>query len=203
MRKVVLSMFMSLDGFIEGPDGEFVPPAWSDEMQHAWSDAGMAEAGVLLYGRKNYEFNSAFWQAMEQEQGASAEDRAFAKLMNGLPKLVFSTSLQSTEWNARLVTTDIVGEITRLKQEPGKDLVLLGGAGLANSFMKLGLVDHYRILVTPTLLGGGKRLFDEGHERRTLELLSAEKVDTGSVILNYRPAAYASVSFALGASRAI
>jgi dihydrofolate reductase len=187
MRNVVLSMFMSLDGFIEGPDGEFVPPAWSDEMQKAWSDTGMAAAGVLLYGRKNYEFNAAFWQAMERDDAASEEDRAFAKLMNGLPKLVFSTTLETAEWNARLVKHDIPEEIERLKQKPGKDLVLLGGAGLANSFMKLGLIDEYRILLVPILLGSGKRLFEQGHERRPLELVGSQAVDTGAVILNYRP----------------
>lgn len=188
MRKVILSMFMSLDGFIEGPDGEFVPPPWSDDMQEKWSGAGMASAGLLVYGRKNFEFNAAYWQGAEQDEAASVEDRAFARLMNGLPKLVVSSTLQSVGWNGVLTGPDLAADIARLKQEPGGDIVVLGGAGVANSLMRLGVIDEYRILLVPILLGDGKRLFEGGHERRPLDLINAQQADTGAMILRYRPA---------------
>lgn len=184
MRKVILSMFMSLDGFIEGPNGEFVPPPWSDDMQEKWSGAGMASAGLLVYGRKNFEFNAAYWQGAEHDEAAGAEDRAFARLMNGLPKLVVSSTLTSVGWNGVLASQDIA----RRKQDLGGDIVVLGGAGVAGSLMRLGVIDEYRILLVPTLLGDGKRLFGGGHERRSLELLDAQQVDTGAMILRYRPA---------------
>lgn len=188
MRKVILSMFMSLDGFIEGPDGEFVPPPWSDDMQEKWSGAGMASAGLLVYGRKSFEFNAAYWQGAEQDEAASAEDRAFARLMNGLPKLVVSSTLQNVGWNGVLAGEDIAADLERLKQESGGDIVVLGGAGVAGSLMRLGAIDEYRILLVPILLGDGKRLFEGGHERRPLELVSAQQADTGAMILRYRPA---------------
>lgn len=188
MRKVVLSMFMSLDGFIEGPDGEFVPPPWSDDMQEKWSGAGMAAAGLLVYGRRNYEFNSSFWTAMEANEEAPAEERDFARLMNGLPKLVLSDTLKEVGWNARLAGSDLTAEFAALKSEPGKDIVVLGGAGVANSLIRLGVIDEYRILLVPVLLGDGKRLFDAGQARRPLELVESVTADTGAVILTYRPA---------------
>ena len=188
MRKVILSMFMSLDGFIEGPDGEFAPPPWSDDMQEKWSGAGMASAGLLVYGRKNFEFNAAYWQGAEHDEAAGADDRAFARLMNGLPKLVVSSTLQTVDWNGVLAGPDLVVDLARLKQEPGGDIVVLGGAGVANSLMRLGVIDEYRILLVPVLLGDGKRLFEGGDERRPLDLISAQQVDTGAMILRYRPA---------------
>jgi dihydrofolate reductase len=189
MRKIVLSMFMSLDGFIEGPDGEFVPPPWSDDMQEKWSGAGMSAAGLLVYGRKNYEFNSAFWTAMEANEEAPAQEREFAALMNGLPKLVLSRTLASVGWNGRLAGPDLAAEFAELKRQGGGDIVVLGGAGAANSLIALDLVEEYRILLVPILLGDGKRLFDGGHRRRPLELVSCVTADTGAAILTYRPGA--------------
>ena len=188
MRKVILSMFMSLDGFIEGPDGEFAPPPWSDDMQEKWSAAGMATSCLLVYGRKNYEFNSAFWTAMEANEEAPAQEREFAALMNGLPKLVLSRTLTRVGWNARLAGSDLAAEFAELKRQPGGDIIVLGGAGVANSLIALGLIEEYRILLVPVLLGDGKRLFEGGDERRPLDLISAQQVDTGAMILRYRPA---------------
>lgn len=185
MRKVILAMFISLDGYIEGPKGEFVPPAWSDDLQRHWADDNVDRAGLLLYGRRNFEFNAGFWQPAETDANNPASFRAFASRMNALPKLCFSRTLSTVDWNGRLVRDDIAGEIARLKQEPGKDMMMFGGADIARFFIGLDLFDEYRIMVTPTLLGDGKRLFDGGYERRQLQHTDTRQMDTGAVILTY------------------
>jgi len=189
MRKVVLAMFMSLDGYIEGPKGEFVPPAWSDDLQRYWADDNVDRTDLLLYGRTNFQFNAGFWQPAEQDVNNPAPFRAFARRMNTLPKLCFSRSLGQVDWNGRVVRDDIAGEITRLKQQPGKDMMMFGGATIARTFIALDLFDEYRIMVTPILLGDGKRLFDGGYERRQLRHTDVKQMDTGAVILSYERAA--------------
>jgi dihydrofolate reductase len=187
MRKAILAMFMSLDGYIEGPNGEFVPPAWSDDMQRHWADTNIDAAGLLLYGRRNFQFNASFWQEAEAKADNPPAFRAMAHRMNALPKLVFSRTLTEADWNGRVVTDGIAAEINRQKQEPGKDMLMFGGAEIARTFMGLDLFDTYRIMVTPILLGGGKRLFDGGYDRRQLKLIQTQQMDTGSVILTYQP----------------
>lgn len=186
MRKLILSMFMSLDGHIEGPNGEFVPPDWSDEMQTHWSDDTMGRAGLLIYGRKNFTWQSEFWQAAAADD--SDPSQAFAKLMCETPKLVVSSTLKDPDWNATLAEPDLAAHINRLKAEPGGDIVALGGAGLANTLIGLGLVDEFKILIMPALLPGGTPLFQDGYAREKLKLISTQAVDTGSVILKYRTA---------------
>ena len=188
MRKVVLAMFMSLDGYIEGPKGEFVPPAWSDDLQRHWADDNVDRTDLLLYGRVNFQFNAGFWQPAEHEANNPEAFRAFARRMNALPKLCFSRSLRQVDWNGRVIGNDIAGEIARLKQESGKDMMMFGGAGIARTFIGLDLFDEYRIMVTPTLLGDGKRLFDGGYERRQLKHTQTKQMDTGAVILTYERA---------------
>jgi dihydrofolate reductase len=190
MSKLVLAMFMSLDGYIEGPKGEFVSPDWSGDLQRYWADDNTDAAGMLLYGRVNFEFNAGFWQPAAADESNPAELRSFARKMNDLPKIVFSRSLKNPGWNGRVVTeTNIPAEIARLKQQPGPDLMMFGGAGIAQAFMKLDLIDEYRLLVTPTLLGGGKRLFEGSYDRAKLKLVKSQALDTGAVLLYYqRPA---------------
>jgi dihydrofolate reductase len=186
MRKVILAMFVSLDGYIEGPKGELTPPVWSDDLQHHWADANVDDAGLLLYGRTNFQLNAKFWQAAERQTDNSAAFRALTRKMNDLPKIVFSRTLKAADWNGRVVAADIAGEIARLKREPGKDLVMFGGADIANTFIGLDLIDAYRIMVTPTLLGDGKRLFNGGQPRRQLVHTGTQQMDTGAVILSYQ-----------------
>lgn len=187
MRKLILAMFMSLDGAIEGPGGEFVPPDWSDQMQTHWSDDSMGKAGVLIYGRKNFVYQSGFWQDAAVNEAFPDDTRAFAAVINAMPKLVVSRTLAEVDWNASLAEPDLAAHIRRLKAEPGKDILALGGAGLANSLMELGLVDEYKLMITPTLLPGGPRLFQDRYPRQKLALLSCRAMDTGAVILTYRP----------------
>lgn len=185
-RKLVLSMFTSLDGYIEGPGGEFVPPAWSDDVERHWSGYALERAGHLLYGRTNFLFNKGFWSAAETDPGSPAAGISYATTMNRLPKTVFSTTLSGDPgWNGTLASGNVAATVASLKEGAGGDLYCFGGAGLANSLARLDLVDEYRLMVTPTLLGDGKRLFESGLPRLALTLVETRRLDTGAVILHY------------------
>lgn len=187
MGKVVLAMFTSLDGYIERPAGEFVPPPWSDEVEREWSGNALARAGHLLYGRTNFLFNKAFWSAADTDPGSPAAGISYAGTMNRLPKTVFSTTLSGDPgWNATLVRDDIAGAIAGLKVRSDRDIYLFGGAGIANGIVGLDLVDEYRLMITPVLFGDGKRLFETGRPRIALTLVETKALDTGSVIVHYR-----------------
>ena len=187
MAKLVLSMFTSLDGYIAGPGGAFIPPAWSDDLERHWSGYGLERAGHLLYGRVNFLFNKAFWSAAETDPRSPAAGIAYAATMNRLPKTVVSTTLTGDPgWNATLISNDLPGAVARLKATVPGDLYTFGGAGLAQSLMRHDLVDEYRLMVTPVLFGDGKPLFVSGLPRHALSLLSTTPLDTGAVILHYR-----------------
>ena len=183
MRKVVLAMYMSLDGFIEGPSKEFTGPRFSPDLKSKWIDRNLQRADVMMYGRTAYEGMAAYWTSPEA-------DGAEAKFLAQANKLVFSTTLQNADWgNVRIIGLDIAEEIGRLKAQPGKDMLLFGGARIAATFLRLGLVDELSLLVSPLLQGGGKRLFPDGAGRQGLNFVSADPFDSGAVLLTYaRPA---------------
>lgn len=182
MTNLVLAMFVSLDGYIEGPGGEFAPPPWSDEVAAHWSNRNLQRTAHLIYGRTNFEFNKGFWTSPE------AAGMPQTEAMNRLPKTVVSHTLSGDPgWNGTVVKDDLAGAVARLKDAvAGGDIYCFGGAALANSLMAEDLVDEFRLMVTPGLLGGGKRLFDEGLPRIGLTLIEAQALDVGSVILHYR-----------------
>lgn len=186
MAKVVLSMFVSLDFYIEGASGEFVPPAWSDDLSRHWSGYALERAGHLLYGRVNFLFNKGFWSAADSDPDSPAAGISYAATMNRLPKTVFSRTLSGDPgWNATL-SDNVRDSVERLKAEAEGDIFSFGGAGLAQSLVAHDLVDEYRLMVTPTLLGDGKRLLEGGRPRVPLTLLDAQRLDTGAVILHYQ-----------------
>lgn len=182
MRNVVLAMYMSLDGYIEGPNKEFTAPRFSPDLKSKWIDRNIERADLMMYGRTAYEGMAAYWTS----PAANKEEAAILAAAN---KVVFSTTLEKADWgNVRVVRNDIAGEIAKLKAQPGKDMVLLGGAGIAMSFLGMGLVDEFSLLVSPLLQGGGTPLFQGNHERMGLKLESAEPFDSGAVKLTYRRA---------------
>jgi dihydrofolate reductase len=187
MGKLVLSMFTSLDGYIEGPGGAFVQPPWSDEVERHWSRCALDRAAHLLYGRVNFLFNKGFWSAAETDPNSIAATISYASTMNRLPKTVVSTTLKGDPgWNGSVVRDDLAGAVAHLKEEVDGDVYCFGGAGLANSLAALDLVDEYRLMLTPLLLGGGKRLFETGRPQLVVTLIEAKTLDVGSVILHYR-----------------
>lgn len=181
MAKLVLAMFMSLDGYVAGPNGEFVPPPWSAEVGEAWAGHNLKNAGHLIYGRANFEFNKAYWTS----PGAAGQPET--EEMNRLPKTVISRSLSGDPgWNAKVVSGDLSAVVAGLKRSLTQgEIYSFGGAGLAESLMRQGLVDDYYLMVTPNLLGDGKRLFAAGIAKGELELIQARPLDIGSVILHY------------------
>ncbi len=153
MRKVIASPFVTLDGYMAGPHGEL-------EWNEPYFDAEMAgyvneqfgTLDTLLFGRVTYQWFATYWP----NQGVK-DDPIFAEKMNSLPKIVFSKTLEKAEWNnSRIVREHISEEIARLKQQPGKNMVIDGSPTLIHSFTKLGLIDEYRIRLHPVVLGSGK-----------------------------------------------
>jgi dihydrofolate reductase len=184
MRKLIYSMGVSLDGFIAGPDGEI---DWSapDEELHRFYNQEARATGPYLYGRRMYEA-MRYWETAEEENpSASGPGLEFARIWNDTQKVVFSTTLKKVEGNARLVSDNVAEEVARLKEEPGKDLAV-GGAGLASTFVKLGLVDEYHLFVSPVVLGRGTPFFPVLDERINLELVETRTFGSRVVYVRYQ-----------------
>ena len=183
MRKLIYSTGVSLDGFIAGPDGEI---DWSapDEELHRFHNQQTRELGVHLCGRRLYE-TMVYWETAEENPSASDYELEFARIWKELPKIVFSKTLEKVVGNARLARDGVAEEVARLKQEPGKDLAV-GGAGLASTCMELGLIDEYRLFVSPVVLGGGTPYFPALDERINLELVETKTFGSRVVYLRYR-----------------
>jgi dihydrofolate reductase len=183
MRKVIYSMGVSLDGFIAGPNGEI---DWSapDEELHRFHNQQTRELGAHLCGRGLYE-DMAPWETAEENPSAGEPELEFARIWKNLPKIVFSKTLETVEGNARLATDGVAEEVAKLKEQPGKDLAV-GGAGLASSFMKLGLIDEYRLFISPVVLGGGTPYFPALDERINLELVETQTFGSRVVYVRYR-----------------
>jgi len=189
MRKVILAMQVTLDGFIEGPNGEL---DWAmKEDEEGWKDHFelMRSVDTLLLGRVMYPGFEKYWIAAPTNPSSTKNEIEYAHLAEKTQKIVFSRTLEKVEWKTtRIVKDHIAEEIQRMKQQPGKDMVLLGGAGLASTFMNLGLIDEYHLIVNPLVLGGGKQLFKEVKERHMLKLLGTKTLKSGKVVLHYRKA---------------
>lgn len=179
MRRLVLSMFVSLDGVAEVPE-KWQAPFWSDELQACAAEM-LWDADALLLGRRTYEI---FADAWPQE----SDDEGFADRMNSLPKYVVSDTLEDVTWNASLVVGELDDEIVELKQEQGKDILVYGSMNLVRSLMKYDLIDEYRIWVHPVVVGGGARLFEHGLDHAELRLMDTRIFASGVVLLTYQPA---------------
>ena len=181
-------MLVSLDGFIEGPERELDWFRDGDPCFERYCDEMIDSVGVALYGRRAYELMEQYWPKAELEP-RSPEDHAFAVRMNALPKVVLSTTLKQPTWRNTQVISDRVGErLSALKREPGKPIVAWAGAGLVRTLTELDLVDEYRLIVHPTLLGSGTRLFDGLPGKRDLELVRTTQLGEQLVVLCYEPA---------------
>jgi dihydrofolate reductase len=179
MRKIVAGLFVSLDGVVEAPE-RWQGPYASDEMGRTVGSR-MAAADTMLLGRRTYEEFAAYWP----NQGS---DVPFADQMNNIPKLVVSTTLKTVEWqNSTLITGDVVEELAKLKQQPGKNINITGSATLVQSLLRDGLLDELGLLVCPLVVGRGVRLFEGMSNQVALELLDATPFSTGVLSLTYAP----------------
>jgi dihydrofolate reductase len=184
-RKLIYSMSVSLDGFIAGPNGEidWSPP---DEELHRFHNQEVGELGTHLLGRRLYEVMT-YWETAEEKPSIAEYEREFARIWKELPKIVFSTTLEKVEGNTRLIRDGVVEEVAKLKREPGKDLAV-GGAGLASTLIKAGLVDEFRLFVNPVVLGAGTPYFPALEERIHLELVETRTFGSRVVYLRCRRA---------------
>jgi len=183
MRKLIYSMGVSLDGFIAGPDGEIDWSAPDDEL-HRFHNQQARETGAHLCGRRLYE-EMLYWETAEEQASVPEHELEFAGIWKATRKIVFSKTLERVEGNARLVRDGVAEEVAKLKRQPGKDLAV-GGAGLASTLIKLGLVDEYRLFVSPVVLGGGTPYFPALGERINLELLETRTVGSRVVYVRHR-----------------
>jgi dihydrofolate reductase len=181
MRRVIVWNLVTLDGFFEGPrswDIDWHESVWGDELEQLSMEQSRA-AGTLLFGRVTYEGMAGYWRSATGE---------IADFMNSVPKVVFSRTLATADWdNTRLVKGNAEEEVARLKREPGKDLLIFGSALLSSSLAQHGLIDEYRLGLSPIVLGGGTPFFKPGPTRVRMRLLEARPLKTGCVVLRYEP----------------
>jgi dihydrofolate reductase len=182
MRKVVASELVSLDGVMESPE-RWAFPYSNDEMEEA-NAAGMAAADAMLLGRVTYQEFAAYWPYQ------NSTEQPYTDYLNNTPKFVVSTTLEEPlEWqNSTLIKGNVAEEVSRLKQQPGKDITIVGSGTLVRSLLRDGLLDELTLMVHPIVMGSGKRLFEEGGDQKALELVDSKTFSTGVLYLTYRPA---------------
>jgi dihydrofolate reductase len=186
LRSVTYSMNVSLDGFIVGPDGGFDWGGPDEEVFRFWID-DIREVGVHLLGRRLYE-TMLYWETAEQDRSLDDAELEWAALWKPLPKVVFSTTLSAVQGNARLASGGLAEEVERLRAEPGEKEIAIGGATLAAEAGALGLIDEYRAMVYPVLVGGGIPFFPRRERRVDLELVETRTFSSKVVYLHYRVA---------------
>ena len=176
-------MGVSLDGFIAGPDGDI---GWSapDEELHRFHNDQMREIGAHLCGRRLYEVMT-YWDTVDESSPVSDYELEFARIWQGLPKIVFSKTLEKVEGNARLISDGVAEEVAKLKDQPGGDLAV-GGAGLASTLIKLGLIDEYRPFISPAVLGGGTPYLPALEEGISLELMETRTFGSRVIYARYQ-----------------
>ncbi len=189
MRRVIVSEYVTLDGVVEDPGGAegfehggWSMPYWSEEIGN-FKDDELFASDALLLGRVTYQGFAQAWPSMTDEAG-------FADRMNGLPKYVASTTLEEPlEWNnSRLIKGNVAEEVSRLKQQPGQDILIYGSADLVRTLTRHDLVDEFRLMVHPVVVGSGKRLFEDGGGPKAMRLVDTKTFGSGVVVLTYRPA---------------
>jgi dihydrofolate reductase len=189
MRKVVLLEHVSLDGFVAGPHGEMDWIQVGDDALWDYVTALTADADAAIYGRVTYQMMESYWPTAADNPGATKHDLDHARWVNAATKLVFSRTLTSVSWqNTRLISDGIAEVIEAEKRQPGKNLLLIGSPGLAQSFMALGLIDEFRLNVNPVALGEGLPLFARRPERIGLTLAGVTTFASGVVGLCYEKA---------------
>ena len=192
MRKLIATEWTTLDGVIQAPghpdedrDGGFEHGGWHlqyfDDISRAWVVEGYAEAGGFVFGRRTYESLAAYWP------NASEEEQVIAIPLNTKPKYVASTTLAAPlEWeNSTLLDGDLAEAVAALKQAEGSDLHVVGSSALVHTLLEHDLVDGFRLMIDPIVLGGGKRLFPDGGPRLPLQLADSQVTTTGATLATY------------------
>lgn len=181
MRKIIVSNLVSLDGYFEGPNKEL---DWFvvDEEFNKYAINLLNEVDTILFGRVTYEFMETYWPT----ESAIKNDPAVSSKMNGLSKIIFSKTLSAVTWNNSTLINEIIpGEIKKLKEAEGKDMVIFGSGMLISNLAKLRLIDEYRLIVNPVILGKGNSLFRGLDKKLNLKLINTKTLGSGVVILSY------------------
>jgi dihydrofolate reductase len=184
MRKIILMMSVSLDGFFEGPNRELDWHMVDNEL-HSHFNEQLSAMGAFLNGRVTYELMAGFWPTADTDPASTGPMVEFARIWRDMPKIVFSRTLERAGWNTTVVRDVVVEEVMKLKAEPGGDMVL-GGADLAAAFMRHDLIDEYRLYVHPIVIGGGRALFQPSDAWITLRLAETRSFGNGVVLLRYQ-----------------
>jgi dihydrofolate reductase len=188
MRKVIVTMWVTLDGFIAGPNNDM---SWVrvDEAMGTYENDLVSAADTLLLGRVTYQSFAGAWPHVPDNPAASEGEKEYARKLNRMRKIVFSRTLDTAEWNNSTLLHGISpDDIVAVKQESGKNIVIYGSASVVQALMELGLIDEYQLLVHPIVLGSGKRLFKDGSKTTALRLVEAKTFSSGVVLLSYQPA---------------
>lgn len=183
MRKLFVFNLVTLDGYFEGSNREI---DWHnvDAEFNEYAIDMLNSVDTLIFGRVTYELMASYWPTAD----AIKNDPIVAEMINALPKIVFSKTLEKAEWNnTRIVKADIEEEIKKMKKHPGKDMALLGSGSILSQFARQGLMDEYRIMVNPIVLGDGKPLFKGLKDRLNLKLTKTRTFGNGNVLLYYQP----------------
>jgi len=200
MRKVIVSEFVTLDGIMEDPGGAegYKHGGWSlqffNEEYAKYKYDELFASGALLLGRKTYEGFAKAWPS-RSDKDFPETFKGFADRMNSLPKYVVSRTLEKAEWNnSTLIRGNVAEDVSKLKQQPGQDILVAGSGELVRTLMQHDLVDEYRLMVHPVVLGSGKHLFQYGMEKKALKLIDTRAFATGVVVIAYQPAIVSQVS---------
>jgi dihydrofolate reductase len=184
MRKLSVFNLVTLDGYFAGEDGDISWHMVDDEFQEL-AEAASNSGNTLLFGRKTYQLMESYWPTPE----ALKNDPIVARGMNAATKIVFSRTLEKAGWNnTRLVKDDMPAEVRKMKREPGKDLTVLGSGSIVSQLAQEGLIDEYRILVNPVVIGKGRTMFEGIRGRIALKLIKTRTFGNGNVLLMYEPA---------------
>lgn len=183
MGKLIYTLNVSLDGFVETPDHRLDWTTVDDEL-HTWFNGDLSEMDASLYGRRLYELMAGYWPTAGSDPEATDAMRDFGRIWLETPKIVFSTSLPAVDFNSRLVRGDVGDALARLRTEFQGDLEV-GGPNLASQFIRAGLVDEYRLMVHPVVLGAGTPYFPQLETRIDLRLAETRTFDSGATLLRY------------------
>jgi dihydrofolate reductase len=184
MRKVIMFNLITLDGYFEGKNKWDI--AWHrvDDEFNEFSIEQLNKAGGLIFGRVTYQGMASYWPTPT----AIKNDPMVAGLMNSITKFVFSNTLETADWNnTQIIKGDATTELKKLKQQSGKDLFIFGSADLSSSFTRNGLIDEYRLMVNPIVLGAGNPLFKQINGRLKLKLIDTKSFHNGNLLLYYQP----------------
>ena len=187
MRKVIFSIPITIDGFIEGPNRELDWVTADDDLHNYYAKL-LINAGIILYGRVTYELMVRYWPMATNDPSIPDAMAQFANALNPLPKIVFSNTLQHVSWNTTVMKSVNPDEIKKMKSLPGGDIMLGGGATLAQTFLQNGLVDEIQLMVQPVVLGDGKALFRGIGAGMKMNYMWSQTFPSGAVALCYQPA---------------